>query len=126
MHGDWKQGLPRAPSHSSLFPKAGVMGHRGRFASFSQSSPKSQAINLGELERKLIKYTWCVFTATRVRWKPKRAAANDQVQVEQASKAIRSATPVLELSPKIQWSHGALQSKGSSSEETELFGNSLK
>lgn len=99
-HGDWKREFPRASSHWSLFPKAGVMGHGVRLAPFSRSSPKSQATNLGELERKLIKYTSCVFAATRVRWKPKPAAANDQVQNQQASEAIRSATPVLELSPR--------------------------
>lgn len=87
VHGDWKRKCPRASSHWSLFPKAGVTGHGGRLTPFSRSSPKSQATNLGELERKLIKYTSCVSTATGVRLKPPPPAANDQVQISRTKQS---------------------------------------
>lgn len=78
--------MPQGVFTLVFVPQSWSDGHGGRLTPFSRrltpfsrSSPKSQATNLGELERKLIKYTSRVSTATGVRWKPPPAAANDQV-----------------------------------------------
>lgn len=105
-------------------PQSRSDGPWRKTAPFSWSFPKSQATNLGELERKLIKYTSCVFTATKV--ETQTSSCKRSVVESAGFQSNQEFYSRLVIVPKIQLSHWASPGKPSSSEDTQLFGNSFK
>lgn len=105
-------------------PQSQSDGPWRKTAPFSWSFPKSQATNLGDLGRKLIKYTSCVFTATKL--ETQTSSCKPSVVESAGLQSNQEFYSRLVIVPKIQLSPWASPGKASSSEDTELFGNSFK